>query len=114
MQSEIVREWLTYKEAEQLVGLSRTTLSSSTPQGLSASSTGHCVSPVNKLSGPCLSERFHAHSSLNVWMKCLRQEECCRLIGGDPDRHGLLTLNVSLLCFVCDHFSGREVRRGRK
>ena len=26
MQTEIVREWLTYKEAEQLVGLSRTTL----------------------------------------------------------------------------------------
>ena len=26
MQAEIVREWLTYKEAEQLVGLSRTTL----------------------------------------------------------------------------------------
>jgi excisionase family DNA binding protein len=26
MQAEIVREWLTYKEAEQLVGLSRTSL----------------------------------------------------------------------------------------
>lgn len=26
MASEIVRQWLTYKEAEQLVGLSRTTL----------------------------------------------------------------------------------------
>jgi excisionase family DNA binding protein len=26
VQAEIVREWLTYKEAEQLVGLSRTTL----------------------------------------------------------------------------------------
>jgi excisionase family DNA binding protein len=26
MQAEITREWLTYKEAEQLVGLSRTTL----------------------------------------------------------------------------------------
>jgi excisionase family DNA binding protein len=26
MQVEIVRSWLTYKEAEQLVGLSRTTL----------------------------------------------------------------------------------------
>jgi excisionase family DNA binding protein len=26
MQAEIVRSWLTYKEAEQLVGLSRTTL----------------------------------------------------------------------------------------
>lgn len=26
MQAGIVREWLTYKEAEQLVGLSRTTL----------------------------------------------------------------------------------------
>ena len=26
MQAEIVREWLTYKEAEQLGGLSRTTL----------------------------------------------------------------------------------------
>lgn len=26
MQAEIVKEWLTYKEAEQLVGLSRTTL----------------------------------------------------------------------------------------
>jgi excisionase family DNA binding protein len=26
MQAEIVREWLTYKEAEQVVGLSRTTL----------------------------------------------------------------------------------------
>ena len=26
MQAEIVRNWLTYKEAEQLVGLSRTTL----------------------------------------------------------------------------------------
>ena len=26
MQADIVREWLTYKEAEQLVGLSRTTL----------------------------------------------------------------------------------------
>lgn len=26
MQTEIVREWLTYKEAEQLVGLLRTTL----------------------------------------------------------------------------------------
>ena len=26
MQAEIIREWLTYKEAEQLVGLSRTTL----------------------------------------------------------------------------------------
>ena len=26
MQTEIVRKWLTYKEAEQLVGLSRTTL----------------------------------------------------------------------------------------
>lgn len=26
MQAEIAREWLTYKEAEQLVGLSRTTL----------------------------------------------------------------------------------------
>ncbi len=26
MQAEIVRQWLTYKEAEQLVGLSRTTL----------------------------------------------------------------------------------------
>jgi excisionase family DNA binding protein len=26
MQAEIVREWLTYKEAERLVGLSRTTL----------------------------------------------------------------------------------------
>ena len=26
MQAEIVREWLTYKEAEQLVGISRTTL----------------------------------------------------------------------------------------
>jgi excisionase family DNA binding protein len=26
VQVEIVREWLTYKEAEQLVGLSRTTL----------------------------------------------------------------------------------------
>ena len=26
MQTEIIREWLTYKEAEQLVGLSRTTL----------------------------------------------------------------------------------------
>ncbi len=26
MQAEIVRRWLTYKEAEQLVGLSRTTL----------------------------------------------------------------------------------------
>lgn len=26
MQAKIVREWLTYKEAEQLVGLSRTTL----------------------------------------------------------------------------------------
>ncbi len=26
MQAEIVREWLTYREAEQLVGLSRTTL----------------------------------------------------------------------------------------
>jgi excisionase family DNA binding protein len=26
MQTAIVREWLTYKEAEQLVGLSRTTL----------------------------------------------------------------------------------------
>ncbi len=26
MQTEIVRSWLTYKEAEQLVGLSRTTL----------------------------------------------------------------------------------------
>ena len=26
MQAEIVREWLTYKEAELLVGLSRTTL----------------------------------------------------------------------------------------
>ena len=26
MQAEIVRGWLTYKEAEQLVGLSRTTL----------------------------------------------------------------------------------------
>jgi excisionase family DNA binding protein len=26
MQAEILREWLTYKEAEQLVGLSRTTL----------------------------------------------------------------------------------------
>ena len=26
MQTEIVRSWLTYKEAEQLVGLSRTTI----------------------------------------------------------------------------------------
>ena len=26
MQAEIVREWLSYKEAEQLVGLSRSTL----------------------------------------------------------------------------------------
>jgi excisionase family DNA binding protein len=26
MQAEITREWLTYREAEQLVGLSRTTL----------------------------------------------------------------------------------------
>jgi len=26
MQTEITREWVTYKEAEQLVGLSRTTL----------------------------------------------------------------------------------------
>ena len=26
MQAEIVRNWLTYKQAEQLVGLSRTTL----------------------------------------------------------------------------------------
>ncbi len=26
MQSEIVREWLTYRESEQMVGLSRTTL----------------------------------------------------------------------------------------
>jgi excisionase family DNA binding protein len=26
MQTEIVKEWLTYREAEQLVGLSRTTL----------------------------------------------------------------------------------------
>ena len=26
MQAEIVRSWLTYREAEQLVGLSRTTL----------------------------------------------------------------------------------------
>lgn len=26
MQAEIVRTWLTYKEAEQIVGLSRTTL----------------------------------------------------------------------------------------
>jgi excisionase family DNA binding protein len=26
VQADIVREWLTYKEAEQLVGLSRTTL----------------------------------------------------------------------------------------
>lgn len=26
MQAEIVKEWLTYKEAEQFVGLSRTTL----------------------------------------------------------------------------------------
>ena len=26
MQAEIAREWLTYKEAEQVVGLSRTTL----------------------------------------------------------------------------------------
>ena len=26
MRAEITREWLTYKEAEQLVGLSRTTL----------------------------------------------------------------------------------------
>lgn len=26
MQAEIVRRWLTYKEAEQLVGLSKTTL----------------------------------------------------------------------------------------
>ena len=26
MKAEIAREWLTYKEAEQLVGLSRTTL----------------------------------------------------------------------------------------
>ena len=26
MQAEIIREWLSYKEAEQLVGLSRTTL----------------------------------------------------------------------------------------
>jgi excisionase family DNA binding protein len=26
MQAEIVRRWLTYREAEQLVGLSRTTL----------------------------------------------------------------------------------------
>ena len=26
MQAEITREWVTYKEAEQLVGLSRTTL----------------------------------------------------------------------------------------
>jgi len=26
MQAEIVRSWLTYKQAEQLVGLSRTTL----------------------------------------------------------------------------------------
>jgi len=26
MQTEIIREWLTYKETEQLVGLSRTTL----------------------------------------------------------------------------------------
>jgi excisionase family DNA binding protein len=26
MQAEIVREWITYREAEQLVGLSRTTL----------------------------------------------------------------------------------------
>ena len=26
MQAEIIREWLTYKEAEQLVGLSRSTL----------------------------------------------------------------------------------------
>jgi excisionase family DNA binding protein len=26
MQAELVRNWLTYKEAEQLVGLSRTTL----------------------------------------------------------------------------------------
>jgi excisionase family DNA binding protein len=26
VQAEIVRDWLTYKEAEQLVGLSRTTL----------------------------------------------------------------------------------------
>jgi excisionase family DNA binding protein len=26
VQAEIVREWLTYKEAEQVVGLSRTTL----------------------------------------------------------------------------------------
>ena len=26
MQAEIVREWLTYKEADQVVGLSRTTL----------------------------------------------------------------------------------------
>jgi excisionase family DNA binding protein len=26
VQAEIVREWLTYKKAEQLVGLSRTTL----------------------------------------------------------------------------------------
>ena len=26
MQAEIVKSWLTYKEAEQLVGLSRTTL----------------------------------------------------------------------------------------
>lgn len=26
MQAEIIREWLTYREAEQLVGLSRTTL----------------------------------------------------------------------------------------
>ncbi len=26
MQQEVMREWLTYKEAEQMVGLSRTTL----------------------------------------------------------------------------------------
>ena len=26
MQAEVVREWITYREAEQLVGLSRTTL----------------------------------------------------------------------------------------
>ena len=26
MQAEIIREWITYREAEQLVGLSRTTL----------------------------------------------------------------------------------------
>lgn len=33
MQAQIAREWLTYKEAEQVVGLSRTTLWKLIPAG---------------------------------------------------------------------------------